>query len=113
VLTSATLLHGITLVVVPLLGLRCDQVVKAQRQRFKVKAYHLDNNRGEDQLAIQQRLLSITHRQAQTIILFASPQSLRGRLSWAPLLKRLAEMQLFTLLVCDEAYTVPLHGRSF
>jgi hypothetical protein len=61
---------------VPLLGLGCDQVAKAQRQRFKVEVCHLDKNRGEDQLPIQQRLLSITHRHAQTIILFASPQSL-------------------------------------
>ncbi len=53
VLTSATLLQGITLVVVPLLGLGCDQVAKAQHGRYKVEAYHLDENRGKDQLAIQ------------------------------------------------------------
>jgi superfamily II DNA helicase RecQ len=113
VLTSATLLRGITLVVVPLLGLGCDQVSKAQRPAFKVEAYHLDENRGEDQLAIQRRLLSITYRRAQSIILFASPQSLREGSSWAPLLQKLAERKLFTLLVCDEAHTIPLHGRSF
>jgi superfamily II DNA helicase RecQ len=113
VLTASTLLRGITLVVVPLLGLGCDQVSKAQRRRHKVEAFHLDENRGEDQLAIQRRLLSITQRHAQTIILFASPQSLKEGSSWAPLLKCLSQRQLFTLLVCDEAHTVPLQGRSF
>jgi superfamily II DNA helicase RecQ len=113
VLTSATLLQGITLVVVPLLGLGCDQVAKAQRGRYKVEAYHLDKNRGEDQLAIQTRLLSITQQNAQSIILFASPQSLKEQSSWAPLLKRLCQMELFTLLVCDEAHTIPLNGCSF
>jgi superfamily II DNA helicase RecQ len=113
VLTAAMLLRGITLVVVPLLGLGCDQVAKAQRTSFKVESYHLDENRGEDQLAIQRRLLSITYRRSQSIILFASPQSLRAGSSWAPLLQKLAARQLYTLLVCDEAHTIPLHGRSF
>jgi hypothetical protein len=113
VLTSATLLRGITLVVVPLLGLGCDQVAKAQRRRHKVEAYHLDENRGDDQVAIQTRLLSITQRRSQSIILFTSPQSLKEGSSWAPLLKCLAKRNLFSLLVCDEAHTVPLHGRSF
>jgi superfamily II DNA helicase RecQ len=113
VTTSSTLLRGITLVVVPLLGLGCDQVAKAQRRRYRVEAYHLDENRGEDQLALQRRLLSITNRQSQSIILFASPQSLKHGSSWSPLLKILAQRKLFTLLVCDEAHTIPLHGRSF
>jgi superfamily II DNA helicase RecQ len=113
VLTSATLLRGITLVVVPLLGLGCDQVAKAQRRRHKVKVYHLEENRDDDQVAIQTRLLSITQRLSQSIILFTSPQSLKEGSLWAPLLKCLAKQKLFTLLVCDEAHTVPLHGRSF
>jgi superfamily II DNA helicase RecQ len=53
VLISAMLLHGICLIVIPLLGLGCDQVAKTQRPGFKVESYHLDKNQGEDQLAIQ------------------------------------------------------------
>jgi superfamily II DNA helicase RecQ len=113
VLSAATLLRGITLVVVPLLGLGCDQVAKAHRRRYKVEAYHLDENRGNDQVAIQTRLLSITQVHAQSIILFTSPQSLKEGSSWAPLLKCWWKRQLFTLLVFDEAHTIPLHGRSF
>jgi superfamily II DNA helicase RecQ len=113
VLASATLLRGITLVVVPLLGLGCDQVAKAHHRRYKVEAYHLDKNRGDNQVAIQKRLLSITQLHAQSIILFTLPQSLKEGSSWAPLLKRLSKRQLFTLLVFDEAHTVPLHGCSF
>jgi superfamily II DNA helicase RecQ len=77
VLTSAMLLHGISLVVVPLLSLGCDQVAKAQRPLFKVESYHLDKNCGEDHLAVQWHLLSITDRRSQPIIIFASPQSLK------------------------------------
>jgi superfamily II DNA helicase RecQ len=114
VLTAAILLQGITLFVIPLLGLGCDQVTKAHHHHFKVKAYHLDENRGEDQLAIQRRLLSITLRHPQSIVLFTSPQSLKEASSWSPLLLKLAGRKLFTLLVCNEAHdTVPLHGRSF
>jgi superfamily II DNA helicase RecQ len=57
VLTASTLLQGITLLVVPLLGLGCDQVARVQHHCHKVEAFHLDKNRGEDQLAIQQCLL--------------------------------------------------------
>jgi hypothetical protein len=99
VLTSAMLLCDISLVIVPLLGLGCDQVAKAQRPLFKVESYHLDENCGEDQLAVQQHLLSITDHCSQSIILFASPQSLKAGLLWAPLLQKLALRKLFTLLV--------------
>jgi superfamily II DNA helicase RecQ len=51
------LLCNICLVVVPLLGLRCDQVAKAQTPTFKIKYYHLDENGHEDQLAIQRHLM--------------------------------------------------------
>jgi superfamily II DNA helicase RecQ len=101
------------LIVVPLLCLGCDQVAKAQHCCFKVNVFHLDENRRDDQLVIQQRLLSITHHHAQAIILFTSPQSLEEGLSWAPLLKCLSERKLFPLLVYDKAHTVPLHGCSF
>jgi hypothetical protein len=78
VLTLAILLRDICLVVVPLLGLGCDKVAKSQRPAYKVESYHLDENRGEGMLAIQRRLLSITNHRNQSIILFASPQSLKG-----------------------------------
>jgi superfamily II DNA helicase RecQ len=113
VLTLVTLLRGISLVVVPLLGLGCDQVAKAQRPAYKVESYHLDENRREGMLAIQRRLLSNSSHRNQSIILFASPQSLNEGSLWAPLLQKLAERKLYTLLVCDEAHTTPLHGRSF
>jgi superfamily II DNA helicase RecQ len=54
VLTASTLLRGIMLMVMPLLGLGCDQVSKAQHHHYQVEAFHLDKNRSkEDQLAIQ------------------------------------------------------------
>jgi hypothetical protein len=77
VLTTSTILRGITLVVVPLLGLGCDQVAKTQHCHYKIEAFHLDKNRGQYQLTIQQHLLTITHHHSQSIILFASPQSLK------------------------------------
>jgi hypothetical protein len=70
------MLWGICLVVIPLLDIGCDQVVKAQRPGFKVESYHLDENHGEDHLSIQRCLLSIPNCQAQSIIIFALPQSL-------------------------------------
>ena len=45
-LTIATLRHGITIVLVPLLGLGSDQVKKASRVDKCIHAYHVDEHRG-------------------------------------------------------------------
>jgi hypothetical protein len=38
---------------------------------------------------------------------------LKERPAKAPLLQKLAERKLFTLLVCNKAHTIPLHWHSF
>jgi superfamily II DNA helicase RecQ len=64
VLALATLLCGITLVLVPLIGLGCDQVAKDFLINERVKAYHLDEHRGNDHILLRDRLLSITDKRA-------------------------------------------------
>jgi superfamily II DNA helicase RecQ len=114
VLASATILQGITLVlVVPLLGLGCDQVAKSFRLEQKVEAYHLDKHRGPDFIALRDRLLKIRKKRSQSIILFTSPQALKKHSDWHPVFKLLFSRQLFTLLVIDEAHCVERQGRSF
>ena len=113
VLASATILRGITLVLVPLLGLGCDQVAKAFRLEQRVEAYHLDEHRGLDYITLRDRLLKIRKKRSQSIILFTSPQALKKHSLWHPVFKQLFSRQLFTLLVIDEAHCVERQGRSF
>jgi superfamily II DNA helicase RecQ len=68
VFTLATLLCGICLVVVPLLGLGCDQVAKAQRPAYKVESYHLDENHwGEPSNGVFYLLLTIATSQSLSL----------------------------------------------
>jgi superfamily II DNA helicase RecQ len=106
ILASATILRGITLVLVPLLGLGCDQVAKAFRLEQRVEAYHLNEHRGPDYITLRDRLLKIRKKRSQSIILFTSPQALKKHSLWHPVFKALFSRQLFSLMVIDEAHCV-------
>ena len=112
-LASATIKRGLTLVLVPLLVLGCDQVAKGFKREHRVKTYHLDEHRGHDFIALRDRLLRLKHKRSQSIILFASPQSLQKNSLWHPVFQKLSSRNLFTLFVLDEAHCVERNGRSF
>jgi hypothetical protein len=59
-LTIATLRCGITIVLVPLLGLGSDQVKKASREERGISAYHVDEHRGADGVILREWLLNMT-----------------------------------------------------
>ena len=76
--TVAMLLCGMSIVLVPLLGLGSDQVSKSNNQAQHVEAYHLDELRGQDLRALHEHLMIVPHQRItdQTIFLYTSPQSL-------------------------------------
>jgi superfamily II DNA helicase RecQ len=108
VLALATVLCGITLVLVPLIKLGCDQVAKGFLINQLLEAYHLDEHQGNDHILLSDRLLSITDKQAQSIILFTSPQSLQKSSIWFPLFEVLSNTKLCSLFVIDEAHSICL-----
>jgi hypothetical protein len=114
-LTIATLLRGITIVLVPLIGLGSDQVTKSINLSHRVESYHVDENKEASFTLLRKRLLSIPPRVRQTssIILFCSPQSLLKNTAYNKLLRSLASKQLITTIVCDEAHTIPHDGVTF
>jgi superfamily II DNA helicase RecQ len=93
--------------------LGCDQIAKATRREEQVEAYHLDEHRGDDYIALCDRLLQIKKKHSQSIILFMSPQALKKHSLWHPVFKELFARQLFSLLVIDKANCVERQGCSF
>ena len=114
-LTVGSLLTGVTLTMVPLVGLGSDQVNKCSNDSNFIEGYHLDEHRGVDAQRLTKRLLSLTPTEAEytSIFLYASPQSLQVGTQWYHTLMSLAANDLIRLIVVDEAHTVAQDGRDF
>ncbi|KAL7526440.1 hypothetical protein ACHAXR_003455 [Thalassiosira sp. AJA248-18] len=116
ILTTATMLRGVTVVMVPLIGLGSDQVNKSFSLRDGVEAYHVDENRGEDFLLLVKRLYSIKKRDdgrtTNSIILYCSPQSLSPTSLFSQCLKTLAKRNIITSVFIDEAHSIHRDGYN-
>ena len=114
-LTIESLQTGVTLSMVPLVGLGSDQVINSRNSSNLIEAYHLDKNCGVNGYALRRRLLSLLPREANrvSIFLYASPQSLKEGTFWYKCLFQLASMNLIRLICNDEAHTVAQDGQNF
>jgi hypothetical protein len=83
-LTFVSLQTGITLTLVPLVGLGSDQVSNGANRDNLNEAYHLDEHRGDNGAALRACLNSLTSHEANhvSILLCASPQSLQIGTIW-------------------------------
>jgi hypothetical protein len=113
-LTIGLLQTGVTLLMVPLVGLGSDQVNKKSNNDNLIEAYHLNKHRGVDGKALRVHLLSLNKQEANhvSIFLYASPQSLQVGTFWYQCLLTLLSCNM-VLIVIDEAHTVTQDGRSF
>ena len=116
---AATLLAGVSLVVVPLLGLAVDlvgRVNSGHRASSRILAYHLDELRGPAGARLAgflRRVAAAGDLPGATVLLVCSPQALAPDRSWlAPVLALLAAGVL-RLIAIDEADKVVTHGRAF
>ncbi len=80
-LTIGSMQNGITLMMVPLVGLGSNQVSKSTNEANCIKAYHLDKHRGVDAQVLRDRLLSLNWREAEfvSIFLYTSPHPCKWR----------------------------------
>ncbi len=114
-LSIGLLQTGVTLLMVPLIGLGSDQVNNSWNSNNLIEAYHLDENRGRDGYALRSQLLSLHSREAESvsIFLYALPQSLKDGSFWYKCLFELASKNLIQLICIDEAHSVAQDGRNF
>jgi hypothetical protein len=94
IITTAAMLRGVTIMMVPLIGLGSDQVNKAANIGQRIEAYHVDENVGNNFLCLMKRLLSLkmqNGRSGSSIILYCSPQSLAPTTNLSRCLRKLAK----------------------
>jgi hypothetical protein len=111
-MTVGSLQGGVTLTMVPLVGLGSDQVTKSSNKINKIESYHLDEHRGIDGNLLRDCLLSLNRNEAYyiAILLYASPQSPQVGLFWFHCLSILASWDMLRLIVINEAHSVALDG---
>lgn len=112
-LGMATLLWGITISMVPLIGLGSDQVSKSRQPDDRVEAYQVDEFRGEDYRLLQQRLRRYSPQDDSSIICNISPQNLRPTSPWYPLLMKLARQGFISAFCIDEVHATVENADSF
>jgi ATP-dependent DNA helicase RecQ/bloom syndrome protein len=111
-LTVGRLRRGVSLFMVPLIGLGCDLVEKFNNYHHDVEAYHLDEHRNSaDVEALLLRLSGLTL--SRTVYLFVSPQTLSSSSKWWKPLMKLSKGGLMALICIDEAHEVAQQGRFF
>ena len=112
-LGMATMLKGITVVMVPLIGLGSDQANKSKRIAKRVYAYHCDEFRGDDLDQLQRLLLSYHPSKKRAIILFISPQQMCHGTPWSKFLFSIGGMGFLSAICVDEAHACVEQSETF
>ena len=112
-LGMATMLKGITLVMVPLIGLGSDQANKSKMIAKRVYAYHCDEFRGNDLHQLKLLLRSYHPSKKRSIILFISPQQMCPGTPWSRFLFSLGTMGFLSAICVDEAHACVEQSETF
>ena len=116
-LGMATLLKGITLSLVPLLGLGSDQSQKASSKTSFVgfESHHVDEYRNEvaEELMTQLEEYSSKDLEKSAILIYISPQLLQPTSKWYVLFAKLAQRGFLSSICIDEVHTAVQNYVSF
>ena len=118
-LTIATLCRGVSIILVPLLGLGSDQVTKAILADKNIHAFHVDEHqdvgRRKDETLLKDLLRNATpQKMANTsTLLFLSRQALGETSPWPDIISGLADRGYISLLCIDKAHSIEQQSRSF
>jgi superfamily II DNA helicase RecQ len=114
-LTVGSLQGGVTLTMVPLIGLGSDQVTKSSNEINNIESYHLDEHCGIDGHLLRDLLLSLNRNEASYVLIFlyASLQSLQVGTFWFQCLSILASHDMLRLIVINEAHSIAQDGQNF
>ena len=111
-LTLALISRGVTIVIVPLVGLGSDEVEKANMPEPNIEAHHAEEHKFEDARKLRTRLENILDEEAKhvSIILFISPQSLYDKIDKNDRPKKSGWCQLVEDLVDKTSKDQPTSG---
>ena len=110
---AATIMRGVSIFIMPLIGLGSDQLSKSYNPAARVYARHLDEETIESARELSQHLIGLSRAERKSFILYASPQSFRPGTVWSHTLDHLIANRMLSLVAFDEAHAVPVYGMSF
>ena len=109
----AAVKRGVTIVLVPLVGLSCDQVENAGVPAHNVKAYHVDKFRGANTALLKEKILLMNEKDMSfvSIIFIMGPSLLSyflrvGKGGWLGIVHTLAECSHMSRVYIDKAHSV-------
>ncbi len=111
----SSILKGVTISMVPLLGLGSDQAQKCRNANTTktVEAYHLDEFCHKNASELRKQLNLFTRDEKITILLFVSPQQLSKHSYWYKVLLSLAERGCVSGVCVDEVHCTVNNYESF
>ena len=110
----ATLMKGVTLSLVPLLGLGSDQSQKASETEFiGFEAHHIDEYRDEMAADLMKDLEKYSSEHMTSILLFVSPQTLQPTSKWYATFVMLAQRGHLSSICIDEVHAAVQNYVSF
>ena len=109
----ASVLCGITVCLVPLIGLGSDQTSKSNNKYDRFEAYHADEFRDDDALELCKRLEKYSREELSSIVLFISLLALQSNTVWLNILSKLATRSDISAFCIDEAHTAVMNYESF
>jgi superfamily II DNA helicase RecQ len=114
-LTVGSLQTGVTVTMVPLVGLGSNQVKNGSNEDNLIKAYHLDEHRGTDGKTLMDWLLLLSNDKADhvSIFLYSSPQSPKVGTFWHQCLSTITSCDMIRLIAIDEVHCMAQDGRHF
>ena len=109
----ASMLKGVTIVMVPLLGLGSDLESKCTTTTANVEAYHLDEYRLQHASILCNHLNNYSRKEKTSIILLVSPQQFTKKSYWYTVLLSLASRGCVSAVCIDKAHSTVHNYKSF
>lgn len=102
----ATILRGVTISMVPLVGLGSDQDSNSDSQEGDVLSFHIDDFFDKDMEELKKLLLDFAPEDGRSIILYISPQNLQPDSKWYQTMQQLAKDGSISAICIDEVHAV-------
>jgi hypothetical protein len=112
-LGMATMLRGVTVCLVPLLGLGSSQASKSRSKEHRVEGYHVDEYRDQDFDLLSRRMRLYSRTERSSIIVYISPQNLKQGSRCCRLLNDMAAAGYISSICVDEAHATVEQCESF
>ena len=113
-LGMCTILRGINVCMVPLLGLGSAQAPNSRRHGDNIEAYHIDEFKSSLSFKkLANYLLNIPVGQKRSIILYISPQMLVPGTKWHDVIHKLSVKGTISSFCIDEVHAAVENSQSF